>query len=249
MTLNKKVAFITGGNRGIGKGIALALANTGANIMITYNKNHKAAELTCDEINNMGGNALNVKMHNEDRVSIKGALDFAIQEMGVIDILINNAGIAQEKPFETITDKDWDQMMAVNLRGPFTVTQEVLPSMINNKWGRIINIASIGGQWGGFNQVHYAAAKAGLINFTRSIAKIYSQHGITSNAIAPGLIATEMSAAELETEAGKQKLVSIPVNKIGSVDDVGSAVVYLASNEAHYITGQTININGGLYFS
>jgi NAD(P)-dependent dehydrogenase (short-subunit alcohol dehydrogenase family) len=245
----EKNIFITGGSRGIGEGIALAAANAGLNVILTFSKNQKNAVKVCEALTVKGVRARAIQMQVENRESVRNAISIASKEIGEINILVNNAGIAQEKPFETITDKDWDQMMAVNLRGPFTVTQEVLPSMINNKWGRIINIASIGGQWGGFNQVHYAAAKAGLINFTRSIAKIYSQHGITSNAIAPGLIATEMSAAELETEAGKQKLVSIPVNKIGSVDDVGSAVVYLASNEAHYITGQTININGGLYFS
>ena len=121
--------------------------------------------------------------------------------------------------------------------------------MIKNNWGRIINISSIGGQWGGFNQVHYAASKAALINFTQSIAKIYSEHEITSNAISPGLIATDMTEAELKTGAGKNKVKGIPCKRLGTVNDVGSAVVYLASDGASYVTGQTLNLNGGMYFA
>ena len=188
-------------------------------------------------------------MDLRDRNSIKKAINFAVKELGTINILINNAAISQEKPFETITDSDWEDMLSVNLQGPYIAIQEVIPSMIENKWGRVINIASIGGQWGGFNQVHYAAAKAGLINLTQSIAKIYSKDGITSNAISPGLVATDMSKDELNTQAGKEKVKGIPINRLGTVEEIGATVLFLSQEESSYITGQTINLNGGMFFS
>ena len=163
--------------------------------------------------------------------------------------MVNNGAISQEKPFDSITDSDWESMISVNLQGPFRVIQEVIPSMVENQWGRVINIASIGGQWGGFNQVHYAAAKAGLINLTRSVAKIYSKHGITSNAISPGLVATAMAEDELSTEAGKEKVKGIPINRIGTVEEIGATVVFLSQEGSSYITGQTLNLNGGMFFS
>ena len=139
-------------------------------------------------------------------------------------------------------------MLAVNLRGPFICAQECLPPMIRQRWGRIINITSIGGQWGGFNQVHYAASKAGLINLTRSLAKLYSAKGITTNAVAIGLVQTDMTADELSTNAGQDKVRAIPRGRIGTVQDIAETVVFLASDQADYITGQSINVNGGMYF-
>jgi NAD(P)-dependent dehydrogenase (short-subunit alcohol dehydrogenase family) len=189
-----------------------------------------------------------VEIRNESRQSIKDAIHWITKIMGSVDILINNAAIAQEKPFLTLTDDDWDQMLNINLKGAFMATQEVLPSMIDKQWGRIINISSIGGQWGGMNQIHYATAKAGLIGLTRSIAKVYSAHNITCNAIAPGLIATDMSEAELNTPAGQEKVKNIPRKKLGTVDDIGEAALYLSSDQANYVTGQTLNLNGGMYF-
>ena len=244
-----KLAFVTGGSRGLGRGIVHAFAKSGYNIAFSYNENEEKAKSLESEISSGAVKALAVKMQVEDKTSINLALAKINKKLGKIDILVNNAGISQEKPFLNINEEDWNHMLAVNLRGPFLLAKEVLPFMISNKWGRIINISSIGGQWGGFNQVHYAAAKAGLINLTQSLAKIYSEHGITSNAIAPGLIETDMSAAELATEAGMIKVQGIPAKRLGSVEDIGSAAVYLASNEAGYITGQTINLNGGMFFS
>jgi NAD(P)-dependent dehydrogenase (short-subunit alcohol dehydrogenase family) len=189
-----------------------------------------------------------VQMAVESRSSVQGALERVRSQWGAVDILVNNAAIAQEKPFDTISDCDWDQMLAVNLRGPFVCAQECLPHMIASGWGRIINITSIGGQWGGFNQVHYAASKAGLINLTRSLAKLYSQYGITTNSVAIGLVQTDMSARELATSAGQEKAKAIPRGRLGSVQDVADSVAFLASDQADYITGQTINLNGGMYF-
>ena len=139
-------------------------------------------------------------------------------------------------------------MLGTNLRGAFIFSQEVLPNMMKSGWGRIINIASIGGQWGGINQVHYAASKAGLINLTRSIAKIYSSYGITCNSVSPGLVQTDMASREIGSKEGQEKLKNIPIGRVGTTSEIASAVGFLASDEASYITGQTINLNGGMYF-
>jgi acetoacetyl-CoA reductase/3-oxoacyl-[acyl-carrier protein] reductase len=244
-----KTAFVTGGSKGIGKEIVYELAKNGYKVGFSYLSNQIESENIIKKISNLGISAVAVKMSIQSRESVKSAIELVNKDLGNIDILVNNAAISQEKNFEYITDDDWNKMLAINLRGPFSITQEVIPSMVKKKWGRIINISSIGGQWGGYNQVHYAAAKAGLINFTRSIAKIYSRHRITSNTIAPGLIFTDMSQAELNSEAGKIKVQNIPSKRIGTVEDVGKAVLYLSSENASYITGQTLNLNGGMYFS
>jgi acetoacetyl-CoA reductase/3-oxoacyl-[acyl-carrier protein] reductase len=248
MQLNDKVVIVTGGSRGIGRAICTNLAKAGANVVLTYREQAHLALAVVDEITNDGGSALALEMDVLDRGSVQAVFDASKGHYGSIDILVNNAAIAQEKPFDAITDLDWDQMLAVNLRGPFICSQECLPEMIRRGWGRIINITSIGGQWGGFNQVHYAASKAGLINLTRSLAKLYSQNGITSNAVAVGLVQTDMSAAELATDAGRAKVKSIPCGRVGTLQDISEAVAFLASDQSDYITGQTINLNGGMYF-
>ena len=240
-----KIVFVTGASRGIGRGIGLSFLQAGYKVAIGYLRGKQEAEAIASRFE--GAIAVCVDIQHRD--SIAEAVRKTKDGLGgSISILINNAAIAQEKPFMEISDEDWERMLAVNLRGPFAFTQLVLPRMLNKGWGRIVNIASIGGQWGGFNQVHYAAAKAGLINFTQSIAKIYSKDGITCNAVSPGLVQTDMSSHELETEAGREKVKKIPVGRIGTVKDVANAVLYLCSDEASYITGQTINVNGGMYF-
>lgn len=240
----KKAVFVTGASRGIGKSIAIRLLESGYNVAIGYLENKSLADELARKYDTIG-----VKVDISSRESIQNALQEAKNYFSKeVDILINNAAIAQEKPFETITDGDWDKMMEVNLRGPFAFCQKVLPYMRKQKWGRIVNISSIGGVWGGFNQVHYAAAKAGLINLTKSLARIYSADGITVNAVAPGLVATDMSQNELNTEAGKKKVVDIPIGRVATPDEVANVVAFLCSDEASYITGQTINVNGGMYF-
>jgi acetoacetyl-CoA reductase/3-oxoacyl-[acyl-carrier protein] reductase len=154
----------------------------------------------------------------------------------------------QEIPFLEISDKDWDQMLGSNLRGPFICTQEVLPNMLKNQWGRVVNIVSIGGQWGGVNQIHYASSKSGLIGLTKSLAKTFSKHGITFNAVSPGLIETDMTINELNSQQGKQKIHLIPIGRVGLAEEVASAVAFLVNPGSEYITGQTINVNGGMYF-
>ena len=246
--MKHRVALVTGASRGIGAGIAQTLASHHIAVAVGFARNREKAQAVVDSIAAQGGIATAVEVHNESRQSIKDALELIAKTIGGVDILINNGAIAQEKPFLTLSDDDWDQMLAINLKGAFIATQEVLPRMIDQQWGRIINISSIGGQWGGMNQIHYATAKAGLIGLTRSIARVYSAYNITCNAIAPGLIGTEMSEAELNTPAGQDKVKNIPRKKLGTVEDIGEAALYLASDQANYVTGQTLNLNGGMYF-
>lgn len=243
--VNKKLVLITGASRGIGKEIALSFLKEGYLVACGYKK-YKTG---ISEIEKTYENAYGVQIDIRNRKSVQRALAVIEKKFKrTIDIAINNAGIADEKPFEKITDADWDMMLETNLRGSFIVSQEVLPSMVKKQWGRVVNISSIGGQWGGMNQVHYAAAKAGVINFTRSLAKLYSHCGITANAIAPGLIDTDMIKNEVKTKAGKEKIAQIPVGRVGTPREVAAAVIFLCSDDAAYITGHTMNINGGLLF-
>ena len=243
-----RVALVTGGSRGIGRAIATMLATRGHAVALTYATSEQKARNAADEITRNGGEALAVQLVAEDRASISRAVHEVRAKLGAIAVLVNNAAIAQEKPFLDLTDGDWDRMLAVNLRGPFGCAQEVLPDMLDRRWGRIVNISSVGGQWGGMLQVHYACAKAGLNNLTRSLAKLYSEQGVLTNTVAAGLVSTQMIANELETEAGKQKVRNIPVGRIATPDEIARTVAFLASDDAGYITGQTINANGGMYF-
>ena len=241
-----KIALVTGAGSGIGNAAALALLGAGYDVACGYNSNRAGAE----KIQKTHAGAYAVKIDIGSRVSVKRAIAAAARHFGHgFDIVVNNAALVQEKPFETITDADWDRMLAVNLRGAFIVTQETLPAMLGRKWGRIINITSIGGQWGGMRQVHYAAAKAGLINLTHSLARLYSGAGVTANAIAPGLVATDMIRKELKSASGKRKAAQIPAGRIAQPEEIAAAVLYLASDAAGYVTGQTLNINGGMLMS
>ena len=239
----KKVAFVTGGSGGIGKSICLKLIKSGFNVAIGYKTNKKTANNLTKK-----NHAIAIQVDITSRKSIKRGIQSCKKFFDQnIDVLINNAAISQEKPFEKISDADWDHMFASNLRGAFSFSQEVIPHMIKSKWGRIVNVASIGGQWGGRNQIHYAASKAGLINLTISLAKLYSKKGITTNAVSPGLVKTDLIANELKTTSGKNKVKQIPIGRIADTDEVADVVNFLCSNDASYITGQTINVNGGMY--
>jgi acetoacetyl-CoA reductase/3-oxoacyl-[acyl-carrier protein] reductase len=194
-----------------------------------------------------GGRALPVQLAVEDRGSVVAALITLRARLGPVTILVNNAAVAHEVPFATITDADWDRVLGVNLRGAFTCVQETLPDMLAAGWGRIVNVTSIGGQIGGVNQVHYAAAKAGLVSLTRSLARLYGPQGITSNAVAPGLVPTDMSAREMASEGGQAKIATLPLGRAGTVEEIAGVVAFLASDAASYVTGQTVNVNGGAY--
>jgi len=248
MRLKNQISLVTGGCRGIGRQITLQLAAKGSFVAIGYKNNVAQACELADEIKRQNGVAIPVRIDNEDKTSIEQGLTKVNHEFGQVSILVNNGAIAQEKPFHSISEDDWDKMMAINLKGPFILSQAVLPHMKEAKWGRIVNIVSIGGQWGGINQVHYAVSKAGLIGLTKSLAKIYSSFGITVNAVSPGLVATDMASNELQTEEGKKKVVNIPIGRIATKDEIANVVAFLCTKEASYITGQTINLNGGMYF-
>jgi len=243
----RRVALVTGASRGIGRGIALALAADGVAVGVGYHGRADAAAAVADGIVAAGGRALPVQLAVEDRDSVAAALIALRARLGPVTILVNNAAVAHEVPFAAITDADWDRVLGVNLRGAFTCTQEVLPDMQAARWGRIVNVTSIGGQIGGVNQVHYAAAKAGLVSLTRSLARLYGPEGITCNAVAPGLVPTDMSARELASEGGQAKLATLPLGRAGTVEEVASVVAFLAGDGAGYVTGQTVNVNGGAY--
>jgi len=245
MADTRRSALVTGASRGIGKAIATVLLERGYRVACGYRTRHdKAAELAARH-----AEAFPVQLDIHERASVQGALAAVAKRFGrPIDILVNNAAVADERPFATITDADWDRVLETNLRGPFIAAQEALPSMLERHWGRVVNIVSIGGQWGGIRQVHYAAAKAGLINLTQSLARLYSPHGITSNAVSPGLVETEMVQDELQSAAGRAKLAQIPLGRIANPPEIAAAVAFLCSDEAGYITGQTINVNGGMLF-
>jgi len=245
--MHGKTALVTGGSRGIGCAIALALAEAGAYVALTYHTREQAAENVVRAIHCAGGQAEALRLPLQNHAAIAGVLRHMTQRHGGVDILVNNAAMSQEKPFLTLTVEDYVQMWAVNLQGPLLCCQGVLPHMLQQRWGRIVNIASIGGQIGGRLQVHYAAAKSGVISLTRSLARLYSGEGITVNAVSPGLIATEMVEAELASPEGQVKVSTIPAGRIGTVDEVAAVVAFLVSDEARYVTGQCLNVNGGQY--
>jgi len=241
-----KLVFITGGSRGIGKAMVSTFAKAGYLVAFSYLNQKKLADSLVRQINKK---VLAIPMDQSSPQSItKGLKKIVTYFEQPINLLINNAAVSQEKPFDSITTDDWSHMLNINLQGPFLLAQQVLPNMVKTNWGRIINITSIGGQWGGYNQVHYAASKAGLISLTQSLAKIYSPKGITTNAIAIGLVATDMSSNELSTAEGKAKVSAIPCQRVGTAHEIAQTALFLASDEAAYITGQTVNTNGGMYF-
>ena len=236
-----KIAIVTGGSRGIGNAIALDLLDKGYRVGVGYYKNKSLAE----EIAKENTHALPLYIDITSLESIEKAFNEIENSYGSIDILINNAGISQVKSFESLEEEDWQIMWETNFMSAVRCIKLALPSMIKKGDGKIINIASIGGQWGGVHQVHYAAAKAALINLTKSIAKSYSKDGIRCNAVSPGLINTDMISEELKKSAVNTSN-NIPIGRHGTVNEVSSIVSFLCSEESSYITGQILNVNGGM---
>lgn len=245
MKLEGKVALITGSSRGIGKAIAEAFANEGASVVVTYKENLKLAKKTTLNFNDF----LIVQLDVSKRDSIKKAIGKIIKKYDRIDILVNNAGINKPADFEDVSDKDWDMIMATNVRGPFSISQEVFPIMKKQNYGRIINISSVSGQYGGPRTVHYAVSKAGLIALGHCLARFGAPYNITVNNVAPGLIVTDMGEKMIKAKLGKKILSSTLLNRPGTTKEVADMVVFLASDESSYITGQTFNVNGGLLLS
>jgi len=245
--LTGKKALVTGGSRGIGRGIALALATQGADVAINYRSNQQEAEAVVAQIKTMGRNSLAVQADVSDLASIAKMFAEIKNQWSKLDILVNNAGILQSKPFDQITQADWDAMINTNLRGQFFCSQEAVRLMVSG--GRIVNIASIssGGVGIAYPQIaHYTTAKGGVVGMTEALAVELGPKGINVNAIAPGGIETDMTKQMLGDEKVKQgMLTSIPKGRIGKPEDIGAAAVFLASNEADYITGTVLYVDGG----
>src|ERR1700756_4493033 len=237
-----KIALVTGGSRGIGARAALALAKAGCDVAVNYRRRGDEAEAVCAEIRALGRRAVAICADVSRSAEVRGMATLVGRDLGTLSILINNAGVARVQKIEDITEDDWNEMIDVNLKSTFLVTQAALPRMRAQRWGRVINVSSVAAQTGGVVGPHYAASKAGMLGLTHSLANLMVKEGITVNAIAPALIATEMV-----TSNPRANPAIIPVGHFGAVDDVSSVVVLLAQNG--YITGQTINVNGGWYFS
>ena len=244
MSLAGHVAFITGASQGIGRACALKLAAKGASVAIAARNQEKLNELA-SEIGNLGGKASAYALDVTDEEQIKSAVKAAIAQFGKIDILVNNAGITRDQLIMRMKRADWDAVLQTNLTSAYLCTQAVTSSMLKQRWGRIINISSVFGEMGQAGQANYSASKAGLIGLTMAVARELGSRNITCNAVAPGFIETAMTEVlgeDFKQNAAKQ----IPLGRVGTVDDVAHAVAFLASDEASYITGHVLNVNGGM---
>ncbi|HSR69723.1 MAG TPA: 3-oxoacyl-[acyl-carrier-protein] reductase [Acidobacteriota bacterium] len=243
--LGGRIALVTGASRGIGRRIAQDLAADGAMVLAASRKQADVDALA-EEIASQGGRAAGVALDVSDREQVKSALSTVLKEHGAVDILVNNAGITRDGLMLRMKDADWDAVLATNLTGAFAVTREVLAAMLRKRAGRIVNITSVVGQMGNPGQANYVSSKAGVIGFTKALAREVASRGITVNAVAPGFIATDMTA-EVNEKAAQELKKQIPLGRIGTVEDVSSGVRFLVSDAAGYITGHVLNINGGLY--
>ena len=244
--LADKVALVTGGSRGIGRGIVLSLAGLGARVIINYRENREAAQEVLDQV--LGGNGC-AELSRFDvarQEQVEEAFKKVVDQHEKVDILVNNAGIAVDGLLMRQPASDWDKIIDVNLRGVFHCTKSASRRMIRQRSGRIINLTSVAGQMGNVGQSVYAASKAGIVGFTKSMARELAPRGITVNAVAPGFIETEMTAS-LDADTRSKYLGAIPLGRFGSCGDVAGTVAFLAGAGGQYITGQTIAVNGGLY--
>lgn len=240
-----KVALVTGASRGIGEAIARRLASEGAAVVAAA-RTADALERIVGEIRSAGGVASSLALDLSDAASIEAAARSTLAERGQIDILVNNAGVTEDNLLLRMSREAWDRVLSTNLTGVFLLTQAVVRSMLKRRFGRIVNVTSVVGLMGNAGQANYAASKAGLIGLTKSVARELASRNITCNAVAPGFIATSMT--ERMADAARDTLTGqIPLGRLGSADDVASAVAFLASEEAAYITGHVLNVSGGLY--
>ena len=242
--LANKVAIVTGASRGIGAEIAKALAKNGATVVATYSSSEVEMQKIIQEIEEQGGQAIAVKANVSELEDSRRLIDEVLKQFTKVDILINNAGITKDRSFRKMSKDEWDQVINVNLNGIFHTTSAVINHMIDRKYGRIINISSIIGQAGGFGQTNYAASKAGILGFTKSLALETAKSGITVNAVCPGFIETEMVAAMPE-KVKNNIIAKVPMQRLGTTSEIAEAVLYLI--QASFVTGQEINVNGGLY--
>ncbi|MBF0287830.1 MAG: 3-oxoacyl-[acyl-carrier-protein] reductase [SAR324 cluster bacterium] len=245
MNLENHVALVTGAGRGIGKTIALHLAKAGVDIIFT-NRNKKFSDQTQAEIEAIGRQCLAFQVDVADADAVNEMVKMALDDFKKIDILVNNAGITQDNLFLRMKQEEWNKVLDVNLSGIFNVTKAVIKGMIRQRYGRIVNITSIVGFTGNPGQVNYSTSKAGISGFTKSLARELANRNITCNSVAPGFIETDMTS-EMTKEQISAVLAQIPLGKMGSTDDVANAVSFLVSDQANYITGTTLHVNGGMY--
>ncbi|GGE16604.1 beta-ketoacyl-ACP reductase [Marinithermofilum abyssi] len=243
--LTGKVAMVTGGSRGIGRAVSLELAEAGADVAVVYAGNRDAAEDVVNRIQDLGRKAVAIQANVSDAEQVDAAVKQVVSEFGRVDILVNNAGITRDMLLMRMKEEDWDQVVDTNLKGVFLCTKAVSRPMVKQRFGRIINISSVVGLMGNPGQANYVAAKAGVIGLTKTTAKELAARGVTVNAIAPGFIETDMTSQlgeDVRGELSKQ----IPLGRLGAPEDVAKAVRFLASDDAAYITGQTLNVDGGM---
>ena len=246
MKLEGRVALVTGASQGIGHACALALAREGASVAVAARNRQKLEELVAEiTIATAGAQAVPFVMDVAEEEQVKSGIKSALAQFGKIDILVNNAGITRDQLVMRMKRADWDAVLNTNLTSAYLCIQQVIGSMLKQRWGRIINITSVFGQMGQAGQENYAASKAGLIGLTMAMAREVASRNITCNAVAPGFIETSMTAA-LSEEFKQSAVKNIPLGRVGSPQDVASAVCFLASEEASYITGHVLNVNGGL---
>ena len=245
MSLNGQVAVVTGASRGIGRAIALKLAEAGASVVVTATT-QQGAEKTAAEITAAGGKALAVKVDVSVAAEVEGLFKEAVGAFGKLDILVNNAGITKDGLLLRMKEADWDAVLDVNLKGSFNCTREAAKVMSKARYGRIVNVSSVVGEMGNPGQANYCASKAGMIGLTKSVAKELARRNVTVNAVTPGFIETDMTS-ELSEKAKESLQEQIPMGRLGSADDIAGAVLFLVSDAAGYITGHVLSVNGGMY--
>ncbi len=241
----RRLALVTGGSRGIGRAIALALGKNGCDVAVNYNASAEAAEALCGELAALGVRASAFRADVSDRTQVEALFKAVEAGMGPVEILVNNAGITRDNLLMRMKPEEWDAVLAANLSSAFYCTKEAIRGMAKARWGRIVSIASVVGLVGNAGQANYSASKAGLIGFSRSVAREYATRGVTVNVVAPGFIGTDMTGV-LKEQVKEAILGQIPLGRMGSPEDVARAVAFFASEESSYVTGQVLAVDGGM---